>query len=85
MRDAKGPGADPNLKKQSAYDQVKPSNTEAEPRNLFTSEALPVGTVLTVKSGQDGKLGSLWTRDDQGILYKGTGHVGQVLGWAGLS
>ena len=37
-----------------------------------TLEALPTGTVLTRKSGQHWKLGSLRTRDDQGILCEGT-------------
>lgn len=47
-------------------------------------EALPVGTVLTDKSGRHWKLRCLQTRNDQGILYEGTLCTGrQVLGWVG--
>ncbi|XP_053463177.1 inactive serine/threonine-protein kinase VRK3 isoform X1 [Nycticebus coucang] len=53
-----------------------PQTTRRSPQTLRRSrvttslEALPTGMVLTDKSGQQWKLGSLQTRDDQGILYE---------------
>ncbi|XP_042637204.1 inactive serine/threonine-protein kinase VRK3 [Orycteropus afer afer] len=53
-----------------------PQMTRQSPQTLKRSrvttslEALPTGTVLMDKSGQRWKLGSLQSRDDQGILYE---------------
>nr|XP_036861859.1 inactive serine/threonine-protein kinase VRK3 isoform X4 [Manis javanica]XP_036861860.1 inactive serine/threonine-protein kinase VRK3 isoform X4 [Manis javanica] len=53
-----------------------PQATRQSPQTLKRSrvttslEALPAGTVLKDKSGQYWKLGSLQTRDEQGILYE---------------
>ncbi|KAK2493315.1 hypothetical protein MC885_017389, partial [Smutsia gigantea] len=53
-----------------------PQATRQSPQTLKRSrvttslEALPTGTVLKDKSGQHWKLGSLQTRDEQGILYE---------------
>ncbi|XP_006160181.1 inactive serine/threonine-protein kinase VRK3 isoform X4 [Tupaia chinensis] len=53
-----------------------PRTTRQSPQTLKRSrvttslEALPTGTVLTDKSGQHWKLGTLQTRDNQGILYE---------------
>nr|XP_015098325.1 inactive serine/threonine-protein kinase VRK3 isoform X1 [Vicugna pacos]XP_015098326.1 inactive serine/threonine-protein kinase VRK3 isoform X1 [Vicugna pacos] len=53
-----------------------PQTTRRSPQTLKRSrvttslQALPAGTVLTDKSGHHWKLGSLQTRDDQGILYE---------------
>uniref|UniRef100_A0A2I3HYV3 VRK serine/threonine kinase 3 n=1 Tax=Nomascus leucogenys TaxID=61853 RepID=A0A2I3HYV3_NOMLE len=53
-----------------------PQKTRQSPQTLKRSrvttslEALPTGTVLTDKSGQQWKLKSLQTRDNQGILYE---------------
>lgn len=65
-----------------------PQTTRQSPQTLKRSrmttslEALPVGTVLTDKSGRHWKLRCLQTRGDQGILYEGTLCTGgQVLGW----
>ncbi|GAB5581745.1 inactive serine/threonine-protein kinase VRK3 [Prionailurus iriomotensis] len=54
-----------------------PQATRQSPQTLKRSrvttslEALPTGTVVTDKNGRYWKLGSLQTRDSQGILYKG--------------
>uniref|UniRef100_A0A8C8ZUL0 Serine/threonine-protein kinase VRK3 n=1 Tax=Prolemur simus TaxID=1328070 RepID=A0A8C8ZUL0_PROSS len=56
--------------------KCSPQPTRRSPQTLRRSrvttslEALPTGTVLTDKSGRQWKLGSLQTRDDQGILYE---------------
>ncbi|XP_012498562.1 PREDICTED: inactive serine/threonine-protein kinase VRK3 isoform X2 [Propithecus coquereli] len=56
--------------------KCSPQPTRRSPQTLKRSrvttslEALPAGTVLTDKSGRQWKLGSLQTRDDQGILYE---------------
>lgn len=53
-----------------------PQATKISPQTLKRSrvttslQALPTGTVLTDKNGQHWKLGSLQTRNDQGILYE---------------
>uniref|UniRef100_A0A667HDQ9 Serine/threonine-protein kinase VRK3 n=1 Tax=Lynx canadensis TaxID=61383 RepID=A0A667HDQ9_LYNCA len=53
-----------------------PQATRQSPQTLKRSrvttslEALPTGTVVTDKNGRHWKLGSLQTRDSQGILYK---------------
>ncbi|PNI16494.1 VRK3 isoform 23, partial [Pan troglodytes] len=53
-----------------------PQKTRQSPQTLKRSrvttslEALPTGTVLTDKSGQQWELKSLQTRDNQGILYE---------------
>ncbi|XP_019513791.1 PREDICTED: inactive serine/threonine-protein kinase VRK3 isoform X1 [Hipposideros armiger] len=53
-----------------------PQATRISPKTLKRSrattslQALPSGTVLIDKSGQQWKLGSLQTRNDQGILYE---------------
>ncbi|XP_005412856.1 PREDICTED: inactive serine/threonine-protein kinase VRK3 isoform X2 [Chinchilla lanigera] len=53
-----------------------PQSTRRSPQTLKRSrattllEALPSGTELTDKNGQRWRLGSLQTRDDQGILYE---------------
>lgn len=66
-----------------------PQATRISPQTLKRSrattslQALPTGMVLTDNSKQKWKLGSLQTRNDQGILYEGTLHA-QVDGcWAG--
>ncbi|XP_045387050.1 inactive serine/threonine-protein kinase VRK3 isoform X2 [Lemur catta] len=56
--------------------KCSPQPTRRSPQTLKRSrvttslEALPTGMVLTDKSGRQWKLGSLQTRDDQGILYE---------------
>ena len=66
-----------------------PQTTRQSPQTLKRSrmtaslEALPVGTVLTDKSGQHWKLRCLQTRDDQGILYEGTLCAQAGRCWAG--
>ncbi|KAM5133073.1 serine/threonine-protein kinase VRK3 isoform 2-T3 [Callospermophilus lateralis] len=53
-----------------------PQSTRRSPQTLRRSrvttslEALPTGTELTDKNGQHWKLGTLQTRNDQGILYE---------------
>lgn len=55
-----------------------PQSTRLSPQTLKRSrvttslQALPTGTVLTDKNGQHWTLGTLQSRDDQGILYEGT-------------
>ncbi|XP_027370873.1 inactive serine/threonine-protein kinase VRK3 isoform X2 [Bos indicus x Bos taurus] len=61
---------------RSPTPRSSPQTTRQSPQTLKRSrmtaslEALPVGTVLTDKSGQHWKLRCLQTRDDQGILYE---------------
>ncbi|XP_070628311.1 serine/threonine-protein kinase VRK3 isoform X2 [Bos indicus] len=61
---------------RSPTPRSSPQMTRQSPQTLKRSrmtaslEALPVGTVLTDKSGQHWKLRCLQTRDDQGILYE---------------
>ncbi|XP_062946291.1 inactive serine/threonine-protein kinase VRK3 isoform X2 [Cynocephalus volans] len=61
---------------RSPTPKSSPQMTRQSPQTLKRSrvttslEALPSGTVLTDKSGRCWKLGSLQTRDDQGILYE---------------
>ncbi|XP_006868287.1 PREDICTED: inactive serine/threonine-protein kinase VRK3 isoform X2 [Chrysochloris asiatica] len=52
--------------------QANRQSPQALKRSRVTTslEALPTGTVLTDQSGQHWTLGSLQTRDDQGILYE---------------
>lgn len=73
---------------RSPTPRSSPQTTRQSPQTLKRSrmttslEALPVGTVLTDKSGRHWKLRCLQTRDDQGILYEGTVYTG-TRGWAG--
>lgn len=66
-----------------------PQTTRQSPQTLKRSrmttllEALPVGTVLTDKSGRHWKLRCLQTRGDQGILYEGTLRAQAGRCWAG--
>ncbi|KAK2088962.1 Inactive serine/threonine-protein kinase vrk3 [Saguinus oedipus] len=70
--------------------KCSPQKTRQSPQTLKRSrvttslEALPIGTVLTDKSGRQWKLMSLQTRDDQGILYEEV-PTGQTSLWAILS
>lgn len=74
---------------RSPTPRSSPQTTRQSPQTLKRSrmtaslEALPVGTVLTDKSGQHWKLRCLQTRDDQGILYEGTLCAQAGRCWAG--
>ncbi|EPY89149.1 inactive serine/threonine-protein kinase VRK3 [Camelus ferus] len=61
---------------RSPTPRSSPQTTRRSPQTLKRSrvttslQALPAGTVLMDKSGHHWKLGSVQTRDDQGILYE---------------
>ncbi|KAM9225913.1 serine/threonine-protein kinase VRK3 isoform 2-T4 [Dugong dugon] len=67
-----GPGTrnKPPTPKGSPQTARRSPQTLKRSRVTISLEALPMGTVLIDKSGQHWKLGSLQTRDDQGILYE---------------
>ncbi|KAM9633420.1 serine/threonine-protein kinase VRK3 isoform 2-T7 [Trichechus inunguis] len=67
-----GPGSrnKPPTPKGSPQTARRSPQTLKRSRVTISLEALPMGTVLIDKSGQHWKLGSLQTRDDQGILYE---------------
>ncbi|XP_023592066.1 inactive serine/threonine-protein kinase VRK3 isoform X2 [Trichechus manatus latirostris] len=67
-----GPGSrnKPPTPKGSPQTARRSPQTLKRSQVTISLEALPMGTVLIDKSGQHWKLGSLQTRDDQGILYE---------------
>ncbi|XP_064150119.1 inactive serine/threonine-protein kinase VRK3 isoform X7 [Loxodonta africana] len=60
----------PQTARRSPQTARRSPQTLKRSRVTTSLEALPTGTVLIDKSGQHWKLGSLQTRDDQGILYE---------------
>lgn len=70
------PKSSPQMKKKSPP-------TLKRRRMTISLEALPTGTVVIDKNGQHWKLGSMQTRDDQGILYEGIPCIQVGRCWAG--
>ncbi|XP_049756334.1 inactive serine/threonine-protein kinase VRK3 isoform X2 [Elephas maximus indicus] len=64
------PKGSPQTARRSPQTARRSPQTLKRSRVTTSLEALPTGTVLIDKSGQHWKLGSLQTRDDQGILYE---------------
>ncbi|XP_006897400.1 PREDICTED: inactive serine/threonine-protein kinase VRK3-like [Elephantulus edwardii] len=67
---SRGTNRGPPTSKSSPQSARQSSQTLKRSRVTTSLEALPEGTVLVDKSRQCWKLGSLQTRDDQGILYE---------------
>ncbi|XP_014405971.1 PREDICTED: inactive serine/threonine-protein kinase VRK3 [Myotis brandtii] len=63
-------GGSPLTPKSSPQMKKKSPQTLKRRRVTISLEALPTGTVLMDKNGRHWKLGSLQTRDDQGIFYE---------------
>ncbi|XP_001493560.1 serine/threonine-protein kinase VRK3 isoform X1 [Equus caballus] len=66
----KGSRSKPPTPKSSPQTTKRSPQTLKRSRVTISLEALPTGTVLTDKNGRHWKLGSLQTRNDQGILYE---------------
>ncbi|XP_036163042.1 inactive serine/threonine-protein kinase VRK3 isoform X2 [Myotis myotis] len=67
---SKPKGGSPLTPKSSPQMKKKSPQTLKRRRVTISLEALPTGTVLMDKNGRHWKLGSLQTRDDQGIFYE---------------
>ncbi|XP_027985200.2 inactive serine/threonine-protein kinase VRK3 isoform X1 [Eptesicus fuscus] len=67
---AKGIWSSPLTPKSSPQMKKKSPQTLKRRRMTISIEALPTGTVMMDKNGRYWKLGSLQTRDDQGMLYE---------------